>query len=264
MYAPRLTRRVLLFALFAVCLAVAVPSLAHAAGTGDDPRLTADVLTAAEAKAKAVKDARFDQWLDASGGYKPVTPSRVAAGSVTAQAVYGPPPQYAYLWTPDHRQERTYWCAPATCQIVDHFHYNYMAQYVYAGFMGTTTDGTDFSKVDDCLRYYTGVGYYYYGPIASWSVFMNHIMWAVGSDHHPCVADIAIDPYYMRPYVFAHSGHVLPIEAYDTRWDSLRVNDPYNEATWRSGGGSTGGHVLYNTHNFYHGIQTHFRHAVIR
>ena len=167
---------------------------------------------------------------------------------------------YRYLWTPSHEQERNYWCGPATCQVIDHYFGSYVPQSTYGAFMGTTSNGTDFTKVDDCLRQFTGKAYYFYGALTESSFYyrvadslMNHGM--------PLAADLNIIASVWPNYLRDHPGHIVPIEAFDWRVWKIRLNDVYDESD--TGGGFTFGHVTYDKATVWNGVYNHFRRAVV-
>jgi hypothetical protein len=238
--------------LMAACLLL--PAAAFAAGTGDDPTPTKDVLTRAEAKAKAVQDAKFQEWVarvKASDRAKGAQPAIVDA-------------PYYYMWTPSHAQERTYWCGPATCQVISDWWGPAPSQASIAGLLGTTSSGTDFTKVDETLRLLTGKSYYYYGPLGTESAFMSHVGYGIVTKHYPMATDVHIHASVWPNYNFDHSGHIIPLEAYDGRDGTIRIDDPYNEASWQPGGGSTFGHKTYSHDVIWNGVYNHFRQAVVR
>lgn len=242
----------------ALCIALLLPAMALAAGTGDDPRPTKDVLTPADAAAKAVEDARFAAWAA----------SRNAARAASTR-LHGVRPlvidaPYYYIWTPSHLQERPYWCAPATCQIITHYWGPLYSQSTFAQYLGTTVDGTDFSKVDDALRHFSGKSYYYYGAVDDFNTFMGHCEYGIGVKHYPIAADVKILARDWPLYLSDHAGHVIPVEAFDERYlpYRVRINDPYDESS--IGGGNTFGHTTYPAYVVAGGVIAHFRQAVVR
>ena len=238
-----------LLCLAAIALA-ATGTLAHAAGTGDDPTPTADVLTKQEAAAKARLENEKVRPADKNGG------GAVGPSAMIIDAPYG------YTYTPSHKQETTYWCGPATCQVIDHFFGSYVSQSTYAKFMGTTTGGTDFSLVDDCLRHYTGKPYYYYGGLTE-SGFTSRVSNSIKNHGMPLAADLRIIASIWPNYNFNHAGHIVPIEAFDWRTGTIRLNDVFNEADIYSGGGATFGHRTYDYSVVWNGVYNHFRRAVV-
>jgi hypothetical protein len=245
--------------LAAVCALLVLPSVARAAGTGDAPHPAPDTLTASEANAKAEDQARYEAWARSRDDTASV-PGR-NANRIAPQIVDGP---YYYMWTPSHAQERSYWCGPATCQIVTDYWTTCPSQLTLAQHLGTTTNGTDFTKADDVLREFTGKQYWYYGGISSESSFLSYVGYGITSKHYPIVADVHIHHGVWPYYNFDHDGHIIPLEAYDSRYGTIRINDPYNESYWRVGGGNTFGHTTYSHDVIYNGVSNHFLHAVIR
>lgn len=189
---------------------------------------------------------------------KPV-PAPVKPGRVTPMIVTG---SYGYLWTPYHAQERSYWCGPATCQIVTHYLGRLYSQSTFAAYMRTTIDGTAFYKVAYALSNYSGRAYYYYGGLSSGAV-TTRVSDSISTHGQPLVADVSITPGIWNQYHYSHLGHILPVEGYDWRYSSIRVCDPYNEGSWRLGGGQTGGHVTHTLNALLTGIGNHPQHAVV-
>jgi hypothetical protein len=169
---------------------------------------------------------------------------------------------YMYLYTPWHGQERSYWCGPTSCQIVAHYFGNLQTQSTMASFLGTTTSGTSITRVDDCLRHYTGRSYECYTG-TSQSSLLSKVAHTIGAHRQPLVADVRINPGTWHAYRYSHAGHILPVEAYDWRYGTVRMNDPYNEASWRSKGGKTGGHITYPVWALACGVALHPQHAVV-
>ncbi len=236
-------------ALVLVIACVIVPAV-FAAGTGDDPTPTRDVLTRREAAIKEKLERETERLLGRSRG----DPGDGGLGTLALDA------PYRYLWTPSHRQERPYWCGPATCQVIDHYFGSYTSQDSYGRFMGTTPDGTEFAQVDDCLRAYTGRPYYYYGSLTE-SSFNYRVADSLMNHGMPLAADLKIIASIWPNYVRDHAGHIVPIEAFDWRFWTVRLNDPYDEA--RVGGGPTFGHTTYDRAVVWNGVYNHFRRAVV-
>jgi hypothetical protein len=172
------------------------------------------------------------------------TVPQTATESATPQVIDAP---YEYLFTPSHKQANSWFCGPATCQIIDHYFGNYTAQEVYARHLGTTRDGTIFPRVDDTLSFYTAIPWSYHSGIASATQFYEHVYAALEGKRRPMALDIRIQPEKLDNYNFFHAGHILPLEAFDWRSGRMlvRVNDPYNEADYHAGGGQTYGHRTY-------------------
>jgi hypothetical protein len=252
-----------------VCLALAAtmlvgatiaPGTALAAGTGDDPRPTKDLISAADAPARAAEEA----FVTARRGQRAALLSAHGTRGVSAKGYFDNPP-YEYLWTTTHPQERTYWCGPASVQTIESYFYGPChTQAQIAALLGTTTNGTDFTRVDDVLRSITGQTYWYWGPITTWADYTMFLDYGIGWKHHPIAADVTIDGSYWPNYVYDHAGHIVPLEAYDFRVSpyQVRLDDPYDEAHW-AGGGATLGHRTYKAYVIWNGLYHHFRHAMV-
>lgn len=187
------------------------------------------------------------------------TPAGMATADVAPEYTDA---QYGYLWTPSHGQERPYWCGPASCQIVLHYFGNLMSQPQLAYVLGTTTSGTSITRVDDCLRAYAGRSYECFSGNTT-SSMLTHVAHSIATHRQPVIADVRIMPGTWWAYHAAHLGHIIPVEAFDWRYGIVRVNDPYNERSWRSGGGQTGGHTTYPTSALISGVALHPQHAVV-
>jgi hypothetical protein len=240
----------LAYAALIACL-LSSATAAFAAGTGDDPTPSADVLGPSE----SIRKARLEQDSPSPDATSPMIPS----GGITPLALDAP---FRYLSTPSHKQETGYWCGPATCQVIDDFHGAYVSQATYAKAMGTARSGTDFSKLDDCLRKYTGKPYYYYGGLTE-SGFNGKVADSILNHTMPLAADVKIIASVWPNYNYNHDGHILPVEGFDWRYDRVRLNDVFNEADYYSAGGPTYGHITYARTVVWNGVYNHFRRAVV-
>ncbi|MDI6900810.1 MAG: C39 family peptidase [Anaerosomatales bacterium] len=233
----------------ALCLSVAGP--AYAEGTGDDPRPSKNKETSDDVS----MEAEYQAWLAEQSSEETSTGEEVGVAAVIAP--------YRYLWTPSHAQERSYWCGPATVQIVDDYFGTPASQYDISKYLRTTRDGTDFTRVDDALRYFTGHYDYTYRTCTSHADFRSRVQYGIKTKGHPCVVDMNVDGSAMNCYVFDHPGHIVPIEAFDWRYGTVRLNDPYDESYYRSHGGSTFGHRTYPVGQISNAVMSHFRHAIV-
>ena len=243
--------RIARLASVALIACLAMPATASAAGTGDDPTPTRDALTFREAVIKARLERENPSYA--------LAPDGVATGVITPLVVDAP---YRYLYTPSHKQETGFWCGPATCQVIDDYLGGHVSQATYAKSMGTTPSGTDFSKLDDCLRAYTAKPYYYYGGLTE-SGFNGKVTDSILNHTMPLAADVKILASVWPTYNYNHDGHIVPIEGFDWRYGRLRLNDVFNEADYYSNGGSTFGHVTYDQSVVWNGVYNHFRRAVV-
>jgi len=259
-------KKVALLAAAAAALWLAVPLPVMADGTGVNAQ-TPPVLSPAEASRHADNEAAYQQWL--------------AGRSARQRGRYVEVPYY-YLVTPSHRQATTYYCGPATCQIIDDFWHAPQTQAVYAAFTaiinGVTytlcpdSNGTLYWLMDNCLRRYTGKSSYdYYGGVATDLTFYDRVEYGLFVKHFPESALVRIDPAAhsdWAPYRYYHAGHIVCIEGFDWRVQAdghriVRLNDPYNEADYHGGGGNTYGHHDYHRAAVWNGVHDEPSHAMI-
>lgn len=230
----------------AMAIVLVTANIASAAGTGDLHAKTRDVPTAETLRVER----QYRAWLGAH--------TRGGAGISFVDA------PYKYLWTPNHEQQNDYYCGPATVQIIDDYWGAAATQGTIAAYMGTTSSGTDFTKVDDALRHFTGRGYAYH-TCASDSDLVSSVVYGLVTRSNPVATDLNIVGSEMDHYVYSHSGHIVTIEAYDSRYSpaTVRLDDPYDEAGSRAGGGDTLGHKTYPVSQITDAVMRHFRHAVV-
>lgn len=230
------------------CLAAsAAPAMAL--GTGDSPVRSTDVPSASQSAPKA--------------HYERQSAVGDAAGRADGASLQVLDEDYYYVWTPSHKQERGYWCGPATVQVIDDYWGSYAPQQTYATYMGTTADGTDFSRVDNAIRYYSGQsGYDYYGNLDT-GALSGKVHHSLFVHHSPLAADVSIKGSVWGNYVYDHAGHIIPIDGFSWVYNTVRVNDVYNEADYYPSGGQTYGHHTYPFSTLADGISRHWRHAVV-
>ncbi|MBC7265377.1 MAG: C39 family peptidase [Anaerosomatales bacterium] len=240
----KLTRT--LIAATVVAALVAQPALAFA-DTGDGRTDTKNVISAADAQIEQ----HYQAWLRRAGGK--------TASAFQPTAVDAP---FRYFYTPSHRQEKNYYCGPATVQIIADYWGECPSQDAIAKWLGTDVNkATDFSLVDDALRYFTKRPYTYV-TCRSLSDVYNRICYGMLVRGNPEATDVRIDADVWPNYVYDHLGHIIPLEAFDWRNYTVRVNDPYDERYYR-GGGDTYGHKTYQRSVVAAGIMAHPRHAIV-
>lgn len=234
----------------AVTLAMlAQPAVAVASDTGDDPNPTKNVTTALDAKVER----EYQGWLRRQG---PAAKGTMRSGRMIVDA------PYKYYYTPSHKQETNYYCGPATVQVIDDYWGTPATQTEIAKYLGTyTTHATDFSLVDNAINKFAGQNYVYV-TCASVSDTYYRIQYGLLTRGHPAATDVKIDADLWPNYMFDHAGHIIPIEAFDWRYGTVRVNDPYDEAYYQ-GGGATYGHKTYSKAIVASGIMAHTRHAIV-
>jgi|GEM_PF-566087 len=236
----------------ALMLTLLAPTTIHAAGTGDKPAHTADQPTAAQKQAlqqkmKLVKEHEAKLAAKEAGGVVIMSDGESKTISV-----------------PSYQQEKNYWCGPATVkQILGAVNGSSETQTYYAGKLGTTTDGTDFSLVDNVLNDHQDTNNYVYrdftsSEYATWkSVMILTIDWG-----YPAALDLKITPQNMPLYTTTVEGHILNNSGYnllDSTNKKIRLTDPFDQG----GRGVTLGNVWHPFDGVWAANQAHFRKAVI-
>lgn len=230
-----------------IALAVALHPAAALADTGDGRTDTKNVQSAEDVRIEQ----QYQAWLR-RGGSKTGTAFRPTAVDVP----------YKYFYTPSHRQETNYYCGPATVQILADYWGDCPSQDEIAKWLGTDVNrGTDFSLVDDALRYFTKRAYTYV-TCTSYSDVYQRICYGLLVRGNPSATDVRIVASDWPNYLYDHAGHIVPIEAFDWRNYTVRLNDPYDEKYFR-GGGDTFGHKTYLRSVIAGGIMLHPRHAIV-
>ena len=225
-------------ALLALLFAIQGPSaLAVDYPTGDSTDQPADVASAQEVAE-----------LAASHAWAALLPNRNDA-------------PYAYLYTRYSPQQRSYWCGPAAVQTALTYYGATPTQSTIAGRLGTTSLGTAMSKVDDVLRYYTGLWYTYHS-VTSVGDFNGHVEWAIGQKRRPMIVDVRIQAPW-GPYRYDHAGHIICVDGFNWTPCTIRVNDSFDEHVWQSGGGGTGGPTTYDRGLLFTGVWRHSGHPIV-
>ncbi|MCZ0704261.1 hypothetical protein J2T56_002563 [Natronobacillus azotifigens] len=140
----KILKRIKLSILLFVLLLFVVPSSIFAAGTGDDPKPTKNIPTTEDLRELERKSTLVENHL--SNQYTISANGEMKTLGVTA-----------------FKQSTGYWCGPATVKQVIHFFRNISGtQQFYADRLGTTTAGTDFSKIPGVLNSYQTENRYIY------------------------------------------------------------------------------------------------------
>jgi hypothetical protein len=147
------------------------------------------------------------------------------------------------------RQERSYWCGPATFQSIDWADDNQKdTQATWAADLGTTTSGTAITDIVRLTNSKTdwdvAAGAYIVQSVASWStaqfltLHRNHL-----GDEDP--APIIEHPKLLKMYFsylrYNHSGHFTVGRGYSDNTDTISYFEVFNEADWNSSGNQTWG-----------------------
>jgi hypothetical protein len=220
-------------------LFAALGGTALAAGTGDDTSLVPNIATSAE----TAENTMYKLW-DSGGG---LPTSNMAPR--------------AWLYTETCPQLRSYWCGVAAVKTALSYFGVRPTWATLAGDLGTTTNGTSMSRVDDVLRSYSGRSYTY-RQVTNSSDFYNHVVYSLLTKKRPMIVDARIVAGW-GPYRKDHAGHIICMDAFDWGHSTVRLNDSFNEATWVSGGGATGGLNTYDRSLVLNAVMLHPMHQIV-
>jgi hypothetical protein len=177
---------------------------------------------------------------------------RDKAGDVAAQLTEQPrvtKPTNYIMYGYETRQNRSYWCGPATFQSIDWADDKQQdTQASWAADLGTTTGGTAITSMVKLTNSKTGwdvaAGAYIVQSVASWSssqfftVHRNHL-----GDADP--APVIEHPKLLRTYFpylkYNHSGHFTVGRGYASSNSSISYFEVFNERDWNSSGNTTWG-----------------------
>lgn len=158
-----------------------------------------------------------------------------------------------YRAVPVRKQEKTYYCGVATVkQLDDYFNGSRYTQKQIAGFLGTTDQGTDFTRVKQFLRDYVKSGYVL-SSIGSFDHWHRIVVDSI-DNNRPAVIDISTGN--IRSIEYNTTGHILNVSGY--RFGSVpnevRVTDSHFKYS---------GTKFYPAHDLYRANQQHFRQQII-
>ena len=149
------------------------------------------------------------------------------------------------------KQERSYWCGPATVKQVLNFAngYSYSQSY-YARALGTTTKGSDMTVIARYLDKNVKFKYDYsnIGSFSTWIYRIKH-----GIDYNmPAVLDI--DTREIKYWPYRTPGHFINTSGYNDCNRKVRITDPYGPGL---------GNRWYDYNSLYKVNYDHFRRAMI-
>lgn len=232
-------------------LSLLLPSTSFAAGTGDHSKPSIDIPTQSQLSASMVKEQLLQEHKKKL--------KRMESTGITTRADLS----YRTIAVTPFKQETNYWCGPATTKQMLHFiNGSSQSQSYYAGKLGTTTDGTDFSLIDNVLNDHQSTNTYTYRDFTSsdfdtWkSIMILTIDWS-----KPAALDLKITSQNMPLYTSPVAGHILNNSGYDlaTSDKRIRLTDPFDQG----GRGVTHGNVWHPFEGVWKANQAHFRKAVI-
>lgn len=153
---------------------------------------------------------------------------------------------------PVYEQANGYYCAPATVKQVTQFiSGSSKTQAQIASDLGTTTSGTDMTRIPDVLNGYIGSTHYFYDSMGSTSDWFGKIIYSVNQEM-PAILDINTRAVDEIPY--NSDGHFVNISGYNQDTQMIRITDPWKEGL---------GHRWYSRVGLYNANNNHFRKAII-
>jgi len=166
---------------------------------------------------------------------------------------------YYTLSVPVYEQINSYYCGPATVkQVVQYLKSSSKTQQQYAQALGTTTSGTDMTRIPSVLNSEIGSRWYYiYSSIGSYGNWTDKIIYCA-SNGIPVVLDINTTSVPAFPY--NSSGHFVNTSGVDFRILSsgtrskVRITDPWGPGL---------GNRWYNASDLYAANNNRWRKAFI-
>ena len=150
-----------------------------------------------------------------------------------------------------YEQETNYWCGPATVkQVVKWITGTERAQSVYAQALGTTTAGTDMTRIPGVLNDYIDEQHYVYASIGTQSQWFSKIQSSVYYGR-PAVLDLNTND--IDSFDYDSSGHFVNVSGYNVIDNTVRITDPYEGR----------GNVVHPADSLYEANNNHFRQAMI-
>jgi hypothetical protein len=184
-------------------------------------------------------------------------PESAAAGDMTTMATS------RYIMgglSATFKQERSYWCGPATMQAIDWADDATLdSQTLWANLLGTTTAGTGIQAMVSRVNADTtwdsrGSGSYVVLSVsptntAAWFMSLHH--GNIGTYGIPIVEHVQLLKQYF-PYVsHDHGGHYQSGRGYDDTSGTIAIFDPYNEADFEAAGSVTYGYHSVSVLNMF-------------
>lgn len=159
---------------------------------------------------------------------------------------------YVTLPVTRYEQETNYYCGPATVnQVVCYVTGTYRQQSFYATELGTTTAGTDMTRITGVLNEYIYEDHYVYSSIGTRSEWLEKIRYSLDCNR-PAVLDINTEDTTLG-FPYTSEGHFVNVSGYDGSSGTVRITDPNDP----------NGNVWYPIRNLYAANNNHFRKAII-
>lgn len=225
-----------------------------ASETGDNPNDVPDVPTEDQLKALEEKENAVKVMM------KEKAKNSSAKDGSTIN--YLPDGYYKTLGVPSFEQITSYYCGPATVkQVLHYLNGASSSQGTYASQLGTTSDGTVFSLVDDVLNKNQSKNNYVVAKIGTYDSWSSKVQYALDRNY-PAVLDLKIDPSYMPKYTRPIAGHILNVSGVDSKYTSpaqVRLTDPFDQ----DNRGVTLGNIWHPHKGVYNANNAHFRQEII-
>lgn len=156
-------------------------------------------------------------------------------------------------------QENSYYCGPATVkQTLHSVNGSSSSQSSYASRLGTTTSGTDMTKIPAVLNSDQNETYYVYSTFSDINTWLSYSKWSLNKGV-PAILDINTSGISQFPYT--SSGHFVNLSGLDLdendgggTTNRALITDPY---------GPGFGNNWYYVTNVYQANRNHFRSAII-
>lgn len=159
------------------------------------------------------------------------------------------------LAIPLYTQSNGYYCGPATVKEVVQFHKgSSSSQATYAKKLGTTSDGTDMTKIPSVLSAESGRKYVY-ASIEDQATWKKRIIRNITGTKLAVVMDIKTTKDFWR---YATSGHFLAIRGYKgtaSTVSNVQMSDPHPDCS--------GEYYVKTAANAYKANNSHWRKAMI-
>ncbi len=161
-------------------------------------------------------------------------------------------PSYCLLSVKRFQQETNYYCGPATVkQVIHYINGSSLTQSKYASILGTTTDGTTMTDIDDVLNDYISEEHYVYSSIGTQSEWLNKVRYSLYYQR-PAVLDINTNG--ISSFSYSSSGHFVNVCGYSESSGRVAITDPYGEQNTA---------VWHSVSNLYSANNNHWRQAII-
>lgn len=169
------------------------------------------------------------------------------------EANYLPDGEYYTLGVPVYQQINGYYCGPATVkQVTQYVKGSSNSQDYYAKQLGTTTAGTDMTRIKTFLQKNVWSSYVY-SSIGTSGEWLSKIRYGMRVKK-PAVLDI--DTRKVSAFPYNSSGHFVNTSGLDTKYQPVRVRitDPYGPGL---------GNRWYRSTDLYNANKNHWRQAII-